>query len=268
LLLFGFPGVLLGKEACSLKSLQCPKNVGNPTWGNFYGGETSSSNPSGTPDHYIHIGNISTLIPSTPSAVSRDSSDMAVFYNDGSPRAVDNRCPHMGFPLNRGTLRDGLLTPTATHQGSTLFVYLLFVCGGVALVHTALSLANLRLRAALRSQSIVDALTGLYNRRYLETVLERMSSALEAGESVKISGFGTFSVRQKGRRVGRNPKTGVEVPILPRRVLVFRPSQVLKAEVNGRLLDLPYVFADRLGPDQLNGLATVLAEQLDGARGT
>ena len=67
----------------------------------------------------------------------------------------------------------------------------------------------------------------------LETVLERMSRALEAGDSVKISGFGTFSVRQKGRRVGRNPKTGVEVPILPRRVLTFRPSQVLKAQVNG-----------------------------------
>jgi integration host factor subunit alpha len=67
----------------------------------------------------------------------------------------------------------------------------------------------------------------------LETLLERMSAALEGGESVKISGFGTFSVRQKGRRIGRNPKTGIEVPILPRRVLVFRPSQVLKAHVNG-----------------------------------
>ena len=66
----------------------------------------------------------------------------------------------------------------------------------------------------------------------LEVVLTRMSAALEAGESVKISGFGTFSVRQKGRRIGRNPKTGVEVPILPRRVLVFRPSQVLRAHVN------------------------------------
>lgn len=66
----------------------------------------------------------------------------------------------------------------------------------------------------------------------LEIVLSRMSSVLESGESVKISGFGTFSVRQKGRRIGRNPKTGVEVPILPRRVLVFRPSQVLKAHVN------------------------------------
>src|SRR4051794_20254352 len=67
----------------------------------------------------------------------------------------------------------------------------------------------------------------------LETVLERVSRALEGGESVKISGFGTFSVRQKGRRIGRNPKTGIEVPILPRRVLVFRPSQVLKARING-----------------------------------
>ena len=66
----------------------------------------------------------------------------------------------------------------------------------------------------------------------LEVVLARMAAALEAGESFKISGFGTFSVRQKGRRIGRNPKTGVEVPILPRRVLVFRPSQVLRAHVN------------------------------------
>ncbi len=71
----------------------------------------------------------------------------------------------------------------------------------------------------------------------LEAVLERISAALEAGESVKISGFGTFSVRQKGRRIGRNPKTGVEVPILPRRVLVFRPSQVLKGVVNGEVVD-------------------------------
>jgi integration host factor subunit alpha len=71
----------------------------------------------------------------------------------------------------------------------------------------------------------------------LESVLERISTALEAGESVKLSGFGTFSVRQKGRRIGRNPKTGVEVPILPRRVLVFRPSQVLKGTVNGEVVE-------------------------------
>ena len=67
----------------------------------------------------------------------------------------------------------------------------------------------------------------------LEDVLDRIALHLENGESVKISGFGTFSIRQKGRRIGRNPKTGEEVPILPRRVLVFRPSHVLKAHVNG-----------------------------------
>ena len=67
----------------------------------------------------------------------------------------------------------------------------------------------------------------------LESVLEKMSAALEAGAPVKISAFGTFVVRQKGQRIGRNPKTGVEVPILPRKVLSFRPSQVMKARING-----------------------------------
>jgi integration host factor subunit alpha len=67
----------------------------------------------------------------------------------------------------------------------------------------------------------------------IETVLEEITRSLEDGETVKISSFGSFSVRQKGQRIGRNPKTGDEVPILPRRVLVFRPSQVLKARING-----------------------------------
>ncbi len=66
----------------------------------------------------------------------------------------------------------------------------------------------------------------------LESVLKYTADALAKGETVKISSFGSFSLRQKGQRVGRNPKTGEEVPILPRRVLVFRPSQVLKARVN------------------------------------
>lgn len=66
----------------------------------------------------------------------------------------------------------------------------------------------------------------------LEAVLAQVSDALARGETVKISSFGSFSVRKKGRRIGRNPKTGDEVPILPRRVLVFRPSQVLKDRIN------------------------------------
>ncbi|MBF0356889.1 MAG: integration host factor subunit alpha [Alphaproteobacteria bacterium] len=66
----------------------------------------------------------------------------------------------------------------------------------------------------------------------LETVLEEMSLSLSKGDTVKISSFGSFSVRSKGQRIGRNPKTGTEVPILPRRVLVFRPSQLLKSRIN------------------------------------
>ncbi|MGB0684503.1 MAG: integration host factor subunit alpha [Magnetovibrionaceae bacterium] len=66
----------------------------------------------------------------------------------------------------------------------------------------------------------------------LEQVLKEISDALARGEAVKLSSFGSFSIRQKGQRIGRNPKTGEEVPILPRKVLVFRPSQVLKDRIN------------------------------------
>ena len=67
----------------------------------------------------------------------------------------------------------------------------------------------------------------------LGSVLNKISNTLASGESVKISSFGSFSVRAKGQRIGRNPKTGEEVPILPRKVLVFRPSQVLKSRISG-----------------------------------
>ena len=69
----------------------------------------------------------------------------------------------------------------------------------------------------------------------VESVLEEISSTLARGESVKVSSFGTFSVRDKAQRIGRNPKTGEEVPILPRRVLVFRASHVLKNRMNRSL---------------------------------
>jgi integration host factor subunit alpha len=65
----------------------------------------------------------------------------------------------------------------------------------------------------------------------VEAVLQHMSDALVSGEQVKISSFGTFSVREKVARVGRNPKTGEEVPIQPRRVLTFRPSHLMKDRV-------------------------------------
>ncbi len=67
----------------------------------------------------------------------------------------------------------------------------------------------------------------------VKSVLDSISDSLVEGQTVKLSSFGTFMVRQKNGRIGRNPKTGEEVPITPRRVLVFRPSHVLKAHVNG-----------------------------------
>ncbi len=69
----------------------------------------------------------------------------------------------------------------------------------------------------------------------VEAVLKEISDALVRGESVKISSFGSFSVHSKGQRIGRNPKTGEEVPILPRKVLVFRASHVLKGAINDGL---------------------------------
>lgn len=68
----------------------------------------------------------------------------------------------------------------------------------------------------------------------VESVLDEIADALARGDMVKISSFGSFAVRAKGQRVGRNPKTGEEVPILPRRVLVFRASHVLKNRINER----------------------------------
>jgi len=68
----------------------------------------------------------------------------------------------------------------------------------------------------------------------VQSVLDEICDAAVRGETVKLSGFGSFVVRSKGERVGRNPKTGVEVPILPRRVMVFKPSNVLKARINAR----------------------------------
>ena len=66
----------------------------------------------------------------------------------------------------------------------------------------------------------------------VESVLEKISASLVSGEQVKISSFGTFSIRQKNARVGRNPKTGEEAPIPPRTVLTFRPSHLMKDRVS------------------------------------
>jgi integration host factor subunit alpha len=69
---------------------------------------------------------------------------------------------------------------------------------------------------------------------FVELVLKEIADCLERGETVKLSSFGSFVVRKKGQRIGRNPKTGKEVPIPPRRVMVFKPSTILKQRINYR----------------------------------
>jgi integration host factor subunit alpha len=67
--------------------------------------------------------------------------------------------------------------------------------------------------------------------RMVESILGHITDALAAGEVVKLTGFGTFTLRDKRARVGRNPKTGVEATITPRRVMGFRPSQTLRQRI-------------------------------------
>ena len=69
----------------------------------------------------------------------------------------------------------------------------------------------------------------------VELVLCEIVSRLERGQTVKLSSFGSFGIRDKGQRIGRNPKTGQEVPITPRRVLVFRASNIMKQRINDAL---------------------------------
>ena len=67
----------------------------------------------------------------------------------------------------------------------------------------------------------------------VETVMARISTAAAEGQNVKLSSFGTFVIRSKKERIGRNPKTGEEVPITPRKVMTFKPSNIMKRRING-----------------------------------
>ena len=73
------------------------------------------------------------------------------------------------------------------------------------------------------------------SQELVELVIRALSESLASGEAVKLSSFGSFNIRKKGQRIGRNPKTGKEVPITPRRVLVFRPSNIMKDRINAGL---------------------------------
>ena len=89
----------------------------------------------------------------------------------------------------------------------------------------------------------------------VETVIDEICNAIVRGESVKLSSFATFQVRSKNERIGRNPKTGEEVPILPRKVLVFRASHVLKNKIN-RALSKAAAKAGTAAPTPAAGAAS------------
>ena len=100
---------------------------------------------------------------------------------------------------------------------------------GIARVTNEADTANTLTRADLAD--VVHRRLGLSraeSANVVERVLHHMCHGLSLGQNVKISGFGTFILRDKGERVGRNPKTGVEVPIAPRRVMTFRASQIMR----------------------------------------
>jgi integration host factor subunit alpha len=72
---------------------------------------------------------------------------------------------------------------------------------------------------------------------FVELVLKEITDCLANGETLKLSSFGSFVVRKKGQRIGRNPKNGIEVAISPRRVIVFKPSAILKQRINSKISD-------------------------------
>lgn len=95
-------------------------------------------------------------------------------------------------------------------------------------------MANKTLTRADLAEAVVEkvGLPRNESQELVELILSEISTTLASGESVKLSSFGSFGIREKGERIGRNPKTGEEVPITPRRVLVFRPSNIMKDQIN------------------------------------
>jgi integration host factor subunit alpha len=89
----------------------------------------------------------------------------------------------------------------------------------------------------------------------VELVLKEISDSVAKGETVKLSSFGTFTVRQKGERIGRNPKTGAEVPISPRRVVVFKASAVMKQQINDGRPGVKQSSRERSRPAEETGTA-------------
>jgi integration host factor subunit alpha len=114
---------------------------------------------------------------------------------------------------------------------------------GASDIATAIPMPSMTSHAHSHTVTRVDLAEAVYQQvglsrkesaALVEMVLGELTNSLVDGDPVKLSSFGSFVIRHKGERIGRNPKTGVEVPITERRVLVFKPSNVLKARINGQ----------------------------------
>ena len=120
--------------------------------------------------------------------------------------------------------------PTTFTKASICFIALLFF--NLLMKEIVMSYTNTLTRADLAdTMNRQVGLSRADSAVMVESILDHMIDALVEGENVKISGFGTFVLRDKGERTGRNPKTGIEVPIAPRRVLTFRASQTMRDRI-------------------------------------
>jgi integration host factor subunit alpha len=134
-----------------------------------------------------------------------------------------SNCRRDGIPLRKRN-RSGGGTPNTREN--------IMADLGIARINNDMDASNTLTRADL--SDVVHRRLGLSRAEsagVVERVLHHMCHALSEGQNVKISGFGTFILRDKGQRIGRNPKTGVEVPIAPRRVMTFRASQIMRDQI-------------------------------------
>jgi integration host factor subunit alpha len=126
--------------------------------------------------------------------------------------------------------------------GLSRFVAAVFFSNALGRAHRGGVMSDVKEERSVRTVTRADLSEIVYRRiglsrsesaELVQEFLDEICDAAARGETVKLSSFGSFVVRSKSERIGRNPKTGVEVPILPRRVMVFKPSNVLKSRNNG-----------------------------------
>src|SRR4051794_15445255 len=102
---------------------------------------------------------------------------------------------------------------------------------------SSITVADWNVKSTAQGRDRATGFSGLDTSSFVELVLKEVTECLGRGETVKLSSFGSFKVRKKSQRTGRNPKTGTEVPISPRRVMVFKPSAILKQRIGSKIAE-------------------------------